>query len=82
MKFQEQEIRRDEREQWKKGILKFTEEDPLLLAYSDGYKAGKKEEREKVLERVLELTSRYEGVQFGMDFVIEDLLAELRKGES
>jgi len=39
----EQATRKDEREQWKKGILKFTEEDPLLMAYSDGYKTGKKD---------------------------------------
>jgi hypothetical protein len=51
----EQAIRKDEREQWKKGILKFTEEDPLLMAYAEGYKAGKKDATGKVLDKLDEL---------------------------
>jgi len=38
-------------------------------------------ERDKFLKRMLECISQYELLPNGMDFVIEDLLAELRQSE-
>jgi hypothetical protein len=38
-----------------------------------------KSERDKFLKRMLECISQYEMLPNGMDFVIEDLLAELRQ---
>lgn len=41
--------------------------------------AIRKDERDKFLKRMLECISQYEMLPNGMDFVIEDLLAELRQ---
>jgi hypothetical protein len=41
----------------------------------------RKDERDKFLKRMLECISQYELLPNGMDFVIEDLLAELRQSE-
>jgi hypothetical protein len=88
--------RKDEREQWKVGVLKFTEEDPLLMAYADGYKAGRKDTTGKVLEQLDDLRKYANGeyqeaecsdneremrIHLEYENRIWGIMKELRKGE-
>ena len=80
--YNEQSIRQDEREQWKKYIKSFHEEDPLLMAYSDGYKSGKKDATEKVLDELEKWRKKLKREHYGISHDwLRDKIEELRKQE-
>jgi hypothetical protein len=77
----------DVKELFRKEIAKWKDEDPLFMSYVYGEEAGKKQERERLLERIYNrLNALYETVELHghyrrilTDSDIESLFVELKE---